>query len=479
MRNPLDASLAWLGRGLARAGVIDARRAERTVSLAWPRVVTGIARLSQRVVDFAMVGTAVGPAALAGLAFALAYWQVGNVVSIGVSGGTISQVSHRFGAGDEAATDRAVKQGLLLALAISLPLAAVLVALPGELVGLLGGDPTTTAYGAAYLQVAAVALPFEFANKVSSRALVGADDARTPMVVRGLGAVANVAFNAAFVFGLGMGVVGAALGTVIATALVTAGFAWGSLAGRLPGTGAFPIVLSVSGPYYDPADMRELVTISLPLIGRRLAGILVVFPLLAIAATFGPVVVAAFEVSRQIRALINAPNWGFSLAASSLVGQSLGGGDRAEALAYGRDVLRFAVVVFVVVSATVLVLARPVADVFVDGAATLDRTVPFVRVAAASAVAFGIDGAATGVLRGSGDTRWPFYGKLLGLYGAALPIAYLAVASPFGVVGPFGIAALYAALFAETAVPAVVTYYRYRTGAWLPRDGWAGHAPVD
>lgn len=141
MRNPLDASLAWLGRGLARAGVIDARRAERTVSLAWPRIVTGIARLSQRVVDFAMVGAAIGPAALAGLAFALAYWQVGNVVSIGVSGGTISQVSQRFRAGDEAATDRAVKQGLLLALAITLPLQAVLVALPGELVGLLGGAP--------------------------------------------------------------------------------------------------------------------------------------------------------------------------------------------------------------------------------------------------------------------------------------------------------------------------------------------------
>lgn len=108
MRNPLDATLRSLARGLARAGVLDARRGERTVDLAWPRIVTGIARLSQRVADFAMVGAAVGPAALAGLACAIACWQVGNTVSIGVSGGTISQVSQRFGAGDHEATDRAI-----------------------------------------------------------------------------------------------------------------------------------------------------------------------------------------------------------------------------------------------------------------------------------------------------------------------------------------------------------------------------------
>ena len=462
MRNPFAAAVGAFARLLARAGLIDARRGERTVELAWPRFLTGVARLSQRVADFAMVGTAVGPAALAGMAFALAYWQIGNVVSLGVSGGTISQVSQRVGAGDPAATDRAVKQGLLLGLAFAAPLVAVLVAFPHGLVGLLGGDAATTAYGASYLQVAALALPFEFANKIASRSLVGADDARTPMVVRGLGAVANVALNAVFIFGLGMGVVGAALGTVVATVLVTAAFARGALVGRLPLTGAFPVVLSTGGPYYDRADMRELLAISMPLVGRRLAAVFVVFPLLAIAATFGPVVVAAFEVGRQIRNLINAPNWGFSLAASSLVGQALGAGDRTEALAYGRDVLRFSVVVFLAVSAAVLLLARPIADVFVDGAETIDRTVPFVRVAALSAVAFGVDGAATGALRGSGDTRWPFYGKLVGLYGAALPIAYLAVSSPLG------LTALYLALFAETVVPAAVTYYRFRTGAWIP-----------
>lgn len=473
MRNPVSAAARWFARQLARYGVIDAARGERTVDLAWPRVVTGVARLSQRLVDLAMVGAVLGPAAIAGLAFALAYWSIGNTLSLGLSGGTISQVSRRYGAGDHAAADLAIKQGVWVGLVMAVPLVAVFAAIPEALVGLLANDPATVAYGATYLRVASFAIVFEFLNKIASRTLVGADDAVTPMFVRGGGAVANVGFNAVFIYGLGMGVLGAALGTLFATILVTVAFVWGFLAGGLPGIGRFPLTISASGPYLDRPHLRELLSLSLPLMARRLAAVMVVFPILAIAAAFGPIVVAAFEVARQIRHLINAPNWGFGLAASSLVGQALGRGELAEARAYGRDVLRFSIAVFLVVSAVVLIAARPIAGVFADDPATIEETVPFLRIAAVSAVGFGIDGTATGVLRGSGDTRWPFYGKLLGLYGVMLPVASLAL------VTPLGITALYAAMFAETAVPAAVTYYRFRSGAWLPLQRGDATAPVD
>jgi len=473
MRNPVSVAARWFARQLARRGLIDAERGQRTVDLAWPRVVTGIARLSQRLVDIAMVGAVLGPAAIAGLAFALAYWQIGNTLSLGLSGGTISQVSRRYGAGDYAAADLAIKQGVWVGLVIAIPLVAVFAAIPEQLVGFLANDPATVAYGAIYLQVASFAIVFEFMNKLASRTLVGADDAVTPMYVRATGAVANVILNALFIFGLGMGVLGAALGTLLATMLVTAAFVWGFLAGRLPGIGPFPLQVSASGPYLDRPHLRELLALSIPLMARRMAAVLVVFPILAIAATFGPVVVAAYEVARQIRYLINAPNWGFSLAASSLVGQTLGQGSRVEARAYGRDVLRFSVAVFLIVSAVVLVAARPIAGVFADDPATIEQTVPFLRVAAVSAIGFGVDGTVTGILRGSGDTRWPFYGKLLGLYGVMLPIASLALLTPLG------ITALYVAMFAETAVPAVVLYYRFHSGGWLPRRQADGVTPTD
>jgi Na+-driven multidrug efflux pump len=95
----------------------------------------------------------------------------------------------------------------------------------------------------------------------------------------------------------------------------------------------------------------------------------------------------------------------------------------------------------------------------VDGDAVA-VTATFVGVAAVSAVALGVDGSVTGVLRGAGDTRVPFVATLAGLYLVAVPVAWL------GTVTALGRTALLLALFAETAVPMVVNGVRFRMGTW-------------
>jgi len=458
--NPARAVARFVAASLARRGIVDAERSRRIVDLAWPRVVTGLARMSQRVIDFAMVGAVLGESALAGMAFALAYWQIGNTASLGVSGGTISQVSRRFGADDLAGVDRALKQGLLVALALGLPLVAVFWSVPAELIGLLTDDPRAVGFGATYLRVAGIAVAFEFLTKVCSRALLGADDAVTPMVLRATGAVLNVVLNAVFIFGFGLGVLGAALGTLVATVVVAAAFLAGLFRGRLPLVGAFPIGMRAQRPVFVAADARELVDLAAPLVARRLSVTLAVFPLLAIAATFGSGVVAAFEVARRVRGLANTPNWGFSVAASSLVGQRLGAGDPDGARGYGGDVLRFGLLVAALVVLIVVAFAAPIAALFVDPS-LVDRTAAFVRIAGVGVLGLSVDAAATGTLRGAGDTRWPFYGKAVGLYLVALPAAAL------GTVTALGTGGLLVALLAEAAVPAAVTYRRLASGAWI------------
>jgi len=64
------------------------------------------------------------------------------------------------------------------------------------------------------------------------------------------------------------------------------------------------------------------------------------------------------------------------------------------------------------------------------------------------------------VISAGGDTRWPLYGRLVGLYGLMIPIAAL------GLLTPIGVPALYVAITAETVVPALITVHRFRTGKW-------------
>jgi putative MATE family efflux protein len=226
------------------------------------------------------------------------------------------------------------------------------------------------------------------------------------------------------------------------------------------GTGASPVALSISGPQFDFGLTRQLVRVSTPLVARRLAEGIVSFPLLAIADSFGAEAVAALEVGRRVRNLANTITWGFSIAASTLVGQRLGRGEETDAAAFAREIIRLSLVVYLFVAAGVAVFAEPIAGIFVDDPTAVSLTTRFVIVAAISVIPLGLGGSITGVLRGAGDTRIPFYATLFGLYVCALPVAYL------GTITSLGVIALYIALVVETTVPAAITLWRVRTGRW-------------
>jgi putative MATE family efflux protein len=443
---------------LDSTGIIERGRLDETVDLAWPRILTGFAIMSKRTVDLAVVGVAVGAEAVAGLTVANGFWMVAKFLFIGLAGGTLSLVSQNVG-GDR--LDRAqsvVATSLVASVGLAVVLVPILVLTAAPLIAPFSSGPEVTRLGALYLIWVAPGLLFEGVNLVASRTYAGAGDTVTPMAVRATGAVLNIALTAGLVFGGGLGVVGAALGTTLSTALVAGVFAWGLTGRSYWGRGASQIPM---GPdvSFDATLGRQLLSVSTPLVARRAAQGLVVFPLLAVAAGFGPVVLAALGVARQVRALLNSFTWGFSIAASTLAGQALGAAEEAKAALYGREIAQLSLLLYALSAVVVVALATPVAAVFVDGAA-VGPTATFVRVAAVSAVPLGIDGSVTGLLRGAGDTRVPFVATLVGLYVFAVPAAYL------GTVTALGMGGLLLALLFETVVPMVVNVARFRQGTW-------------
>ena len=167
------------------------------------------------------------------------------------------------------------------------------------------------------------------------------------------------------------------------------------------------------------------------------------------------------------------PAWGFSTASSTLVGQSLGAGDPAEANEYGWQTLRLALLIQVVLAVAIIAAARPIVLAF--DASNVDLTVTFVRVFGLSVAGFAVSRTMRGSLRGAGDTRWPLYGGILGTYAVRLPIA--AVALPVGFTIPIvgyslspglgvGLLAIYVAILADMYTRAVVNVTRFASGAW-------------
>lgn len=447
---------------LERLGIITVDQFRSTMNLAWPRIITGAAIMSKQTVDLALVGITVGTAGTAGLAFAYAYWELATFLSLGLAGGTASLVSQNYGGDANERASLVVKQSIMLAVAFGVPIVAAYAVFAEPLIAVIGSDSESIRHGSVYLLIVAPALPFEFLNHVGSRTYAGIGDTFTPMVARAGGAVLNIVLSVVFIFGFGMGVAGAALGTAIATVAVTLVLAWGILGGTYGRLGmkTSPVPVNVREQWLSPVLSRQLLEISTPLMARRVAEGVVVFPFLWIAAGFGPVIVTALEVGRRIRALINSVRWGFSVASTTLVGQHLGTGDEEGAGAYGAAIIRLTVVVYLGITVLVVAFAEPIATLFVTGDDEVSQTTLFVVIGAVSAIGFGIDGVATGALRGAGDTRWPFVATLVGRYVFAVPIAAL------GLVTPLGVVALYLALLFEAFVPGGINLWLYRTGRW-------------
>jgi putative MATE family efflux protein len=460
LRSAATFAAATVAGALDRAGVIERDRLTETLDLAWPRIVTGFAIMSKNTVDLAVIGIVLGAPAVAGIAFAFAYWQLAKFVSIGLAGGTVALVSQNYG-GDE--RDRAalvVKQSLVVAAALVVPIVVGYVTFAEPLISLVGGQGDALGYGVTYLVVTAPALAFEFFNMIASRTYAGVGDTFTPMVFRAGGALLNVGLTVGFVLGAGLGVTGAALGTAVSIAAVAVGLSWGLSGRSYLGRGASPVPVGRDGAWIDTALIEQLVRVSAPLVARRVAEGIAVFPLLWVASSFGQAVVAALEVGRRVRALLGSFSWGFSIAASTLVGQRLGAGDENGATAYGQDIIRLSALVYVLASAAVVTAATPIARVFVDDPTAIAATAAFVIVAAVSTVPLGVNGSITGSLRGAGDTRWPFFAAMLGLYVFALPAALL------GTVTALGVGGLYAAVLVEKFVPMGVNLIRFQSDRW-------------
>ncbi|NHN43429.1 MATE family efflux transporter [Halorubellus sp. JP-L1] len=481
---------------LARLGIVDREHGDEAFDLALPVMVTGALRTFLRTADFLMVGQAVGASAVAALELGFQYYFIPFGLSLALTSGTISAVSRFVGAGQFGRANTTVAVSLWLSLAFSIPMTAVAWVYAEPLVAVLAPNETVTAMGATYLRIVMLSVAFRFWSMTAARALAGAGDTRTPMYVRLLTLPTNIGLNAVLIFGLGpvepMGVAGAAWGTVAANVLAAGVFLVllstsrfpvrlplpGSLplSGRLPlpGRSNAPGVSSgAGGDVWDSSIAREVVRVGLPLAGTRLSRTFGRFPFLFVLGAFGTGTLAAYAIGRRVMLLAMMPAWGYSTAASTLVGQRVGEGDGDGAAAAGWATLRVALATQLCIAVVLVVLARPISLAF--GSEHVADTVRFVRVFGLGVGAFAVSRTMRGGLRGAGDTTWPFYGTLAGTYLLKLPVVFLALPATLsvGILGVgftpgigLGVPAVYAAILLDMHFRAVVNAVRFKSGAW-------------
>ncbi len=428
------------------------------IRLGWPVSATLLVRVTMRTVDLLVVGMAVGATGVAAVGIGDAAARIVLMTALGLGAGTLATVSQHLGAEQPAAADVAVTQTAVLAVAVGVPAAVVGWFGAPTFYALLGADPEVTGLGVTYLRVViATAAPRMLAIMLT-RALQGAADTRSPMVIRTVGTALNIALTVLLVPGLAglpeLGVLGAAIGTAAgntASALLLLGVL---AAGRRPGR------LRRAG-LWAPATAARIVQVGLPQVAERNLYALAAVPLNGIVLTFGTAANAGFQIGRRAMLYALLPSRGVATAVSTTMGTDVGAGDVDAGEHAARGGMLLAGLVSVAAAVPMVVLARPIAGAFLSGGAALDAATAWVRVYSLATITRAVYGVLRGALQGAGDTTSPLWATTVGVAGFALGFSWL-VGIQLGV----GLAGVYAGVLLDPAARTAALYTWFDSGRW-------------
>lgn len=203
----------------------SAHLTRRIVLFALPLIASGIVQQSFNAVDVAVVGSFVGPHALA--AVGANGPIIGLIINlfIGISVGANVVIATYIGQRNERDVQRAVSTSAVIALAGGIFLTLVGLVIAAPLLKLLDTPANIFDSATNYLRIIAIGFPALMVYNFGSAVLRSNGDTRRPFYWLIAGGVVNLCLNLLFVLVFHMGVLGVALATAVSSYVSGAGIA--------------------------------------------------------------------------------------------------------------------------------------------------------------------------------------------------------------------------------------------------------------
>ncbi|MBX3273328.1 MAG: MATE family efflux transporter [Sandaracinaceae bacterium] len=420
------------------------------VRLAWPIAVSMLSYSIMTLVDTLFVGR-LGAFALAGVGLGGVAAFTVLCFGFGLLRGVKVLVSQAVGAGRPEMAQVWLGAGLVFAAVLSVVMVA-----SGELLaqGVRHLAATDAAGDAAssYLTVRMLGTPLVMAFVVLREHRYGLGDSQSPMVATVAANVVNVALDTVFILVLEWGVVGAAASSVVAQGVELVVLAWRGREKLRPARVRL-------------AHLRELWSVGVPT-GLQFWMEVGSFAILtALIARMGELDMAAHQIALQVMHFSFLPTAALGEAASVMAGQAVGAGRIRLVRRVARLALIGAVAYTGLCTAVLLFGGELIARAFTDDPALSRAVVGLFGIAMLFQVADGAAVVARGVLRGTGDVRFPAVAGVACAWLCTPPLAWL-----LGVELGLGARGGWIGLSLEIALAAGLFWWRLERLGWL---GWA------
>lgn len=401
------------------------------LTLAVPVVVAELGWITMGMVDTLMVGR-ISPAAIGAVGIGGTLFFAVGVFAMGLLLGLDTLVSQAFGARRLDECHVWLVHGVGLALVLALPITATLWILRAAL-RVWGLHPEVLPLADAYLGTVTWSVLPLLLYAAFRRYLQGIGIVRPVMIALVLANIMNAIVNWILIFGhLGapaLGVRGAAWATVAARTVMAA---------SLLGVIVFREHLRLREmPFRLHADrMRRLLTLGLPAAMQVTLEVGVFAAATALAGRLTPAALAAHQIALNFAGFTFMIPLGIGSAGAVRVGHAIGRQDPAGVRSSGWTALLFGTAFMLCAAALFVLFPRALIGAFTSNEAVLVIGASLLVVAAVFQLFDGLQGVATGVLRGLGDTHSPMVWNLAGHWAIGLPLGYtLAFVVGLGVIG--------------------------------------------
>jgi putative MATE family efflux protein len=426
----------------------------RVLRLAGPVIGENLLETMLGIVDTILVA-GLGAVAIAGVGGALQvmFFLIAALSAPAVGSSVL--VAQAVGAGNTRRAGQVARQSLLWSVICSVPLAVGGLLLSAPVIGVFGMEPAAAAIGTAYLQVTMGTVVVLIGLFIGGGVLRGAGDSRTPMVVTAIANVINIGLSYGMIYGHfglpALGAVGSAWATFIARAIALA-----LLVGALwQGRNGVSICGSFSWrPQLNVA--RRILGIGVPAAMEQVLVSAAFFVLTILVAGLGTATLAAHRIAFTALSFSFLPGIGFGIAATALVGQSVGARRLSEGGQAARIATIWAVVWMGLIGLILLFAAEPIMRLFTNDPAVVAAGAAGLRVVALAQPFWAVIFVQAGAMRGTGNTRFPLIVTGGGVWVSVL-LAYTLVVTLGG-----GLIAVWAAFLVIAPVIATLHWRQFR-----------------
>lgn len=426
--------------------------------LAWPVAAEMALQTVTQMVDMAMVGR-LGPAAIAAVGLSFRPVFIPYAAVLGFGAGVAAVVSRHTGARDKRGASRAAAQSMLVFALVAIIISLGFFVFSRKIMALMGAEAHVVDMGASYLNGMSPGLGFMLFGLTMTFALRGAGDTKTPLGVNAVANAINVFLNWVLIFGhLGfpaLGLFGAGLATSIARTCAALTLVFLMLKDRA-GLPLYARDFTVC----DLGLIRKILRIGLPAVLERLNLSLAQAVHLRIVADLGTTVVAAATVASSAELVSFMPAIGFSVAAATTVGQSLGARKPKVAEVYAIESTRMAAIFMGAMGLLFGLFPQVFLRMFTNDTQVIAEGAVLLRIIAFSQVFTGVAHTLAGALRGAGDTRTVLLIAVLASW--AVRVALAAVLVNLG----FGAAGAWLAILADWMLQAAGAAWFFNRGKW-------------